>query len=320
VSAAALGCIGSITTLWQLYAFFLVFGFCYGGCGLVPISTIVARWFTVRRPQALAVASTGLSLGGIVATPVSALLVKQLGLAGAAPWLALAFFLGVVPVTAFIVRARPQAIGLEPDGARRTSVGAPAGLPGTSFAAAWRTRYFVAVTGAYMFVLGSQVGGIAHIFRLANLRVDTHVAAVALALFAAASLGGRLVSGWLLGRVPLRAFALALMASQSVALAFLAFATTKIAVLAGTALFGLTAGTILMMQQLLIADAFGARDYGRIYSVSSLLTVLGVASGPSLVGLVSETAGGYVASYAAIALASLAGLIVMTLAGPPRRA
>jgi MFS family permease len=319
VSALALGCVGLLHEAWHLYAFYLVFGFAFGGCGLVPISTIVARWFNVRRPQALALASTGLSLGGVVLTPLSALAIKQLGLSGAAPWLGLAFFLGVVPATALVVRARPQAMGLEPDGVERRSDGAPIALPGVPFARAWRSHYYAALTGAYVFVMGAQVGGIAHIYRLANTRADEHVAAIAVAVFAAVSLAGRLASGWLLMRVSLRRFSLALMTSQAVALAVLAHAASGAGILAGTALFGLTAGTLLMMQQLLLADAFGTREYGRIYSVSMLLTVAGVAGGPTLVGLISETTGGYTLAFLAIAAASLLGCAIMAFAGPPRR-
>jgi MFS family permease len=318
ISALALGSIGLLREPWQLYAFYLLFGFAFGGCGLVPISTIVARWFNVRRPQALAIASTGLSLGGVVLTPLSALAIKQLGLSGAAPWLGLTFFLGVVPATALIVRARPQAMGLEPDGAARRSDGKPTVLPGIAFGEAWRTRYYAAVTGAYLFALGAQVGGIAHIYRLANTRADEHVGAVAVALFAAVSLAGRLASGWLLMKVALRVFSLALMASQAIALALLAYAASGLAILAATALFGLTSGTILMMQQLLLADAFGTREYGRIYSVSMLLTVIGVAAGPALVGLISEAAG-YTSAFLTIAGASLIGCAIMALGGAPRR-
>ncbi len=62
VSAIALGSLSLLQRPWQLYAFHLVYGFCYGFCGLVPATTIVARWFEARRALALSIASTGLSL------------------------------------------------------------------------------------------------------------------------------------------------------------------------------------------------------------------------------------------------------------------
>src|ERR1700719_3961776 len=72
ITALALASVGFLRTPTQLIAFYIVLGFCYGGCGLVTASTIVARWFDAKRPQALSVANTGLSLGGILITPFAA--------------------------------------------------------------------------------------------------------------------------------------------------------------------------------------------------------------------------------------------------------
>jgi predicted MFS family arabinose efflux permease len=175
------------------------------------------------------------------------------------------------------------------------------------------------VTTAYVFSLGAQVGAIAHIFRLVVTRADAQLAAIAVALLAGTSLVGRLIAGQLLTKIPARAFTIALMANQAGALAFLAFAETKAALLAGVALFGFTIGTILMMHQLLIAEAFGSREYGRIYSVSQLVTVIGVAAGPALIGFIFVASSGYEWPYLATAVSTLFGATILTLAGPARR-
>jgi MFS family permease len=320
VTALALASVGFLRTPTQLIAFYVVLGFCYGGCGLVTASTIVARWFDAKRPQALSVANTGLSLGGILITPFVAYFIKAHGLAAAGPWLGAIFFLGVVPVTILFVRASPHDMGLHPDGAEAMP-GVAGGTPlsGISFSKAWKSRFFAAVTIAYVFSLGAQVGAIAHIFRLVVTRADAELAALAVALLAGTSLVGRLIAGQLLTRIPARAFTIALMANQSMALAFLAFAETKMALLAGVALFGVTVGTILMMHQLLIAEAFGSREYGRIYSVSQLVTVIGVAAGPALIGFIFVASGGYEWPYLATAASTLLGATILTLAGPARR-
>src|SRR2546423_655617 len=155
VSAVALGMLGLLERAWQLYAFHVVFGFCYGFCGLVPATTIVARWFEARRALALSIASTGLSLGGVLMTPLSAFLIQRWGIAGAAPWMGLAFFLGVVPVTAAVVRSSPQEMGLVPDGAKFAERGSSPALPrSVAYLQARRSRFFLAVTVAYLFGLG----------------------------------------------------------------------------------------------------------------------------------------------------------------------
>jgi hypothetical protein len=102
--------------------------------------------------------------------PVVALAVTQYGLDGAAPWMALALVLGVVPVTLLVLRPSPQAMGLAPDGVSRAEAAAAPPQPSTSFRDTLRSGYFYAVSAAYLFLLGSQVAGIAHLYRLAATR------------------------------------------------------------------------------------------------------------------------------------------------------
>src|SRR5207249_1723859 len=84
-------------------------------------------------------------------------------IAGAAPWLGALFFLGVVPVTAWIVRSSPQEMGLVPDGSERAARGAQAfPLRNVSYAQARRSRFFIGLTATYLFGLGAQVGAITH--------------------------------------------------------------------------------------------------------------------------------------------------------------
>ena len=66
-------------------------------------------------------------------------------------------------------------------------------------------------------------------------------------------------------------------------------------------LFGVTMGNSLMMHPLLLAERFGTRDYGRIYSTSQLVTVMGVAGCPPLIGLLYEASGGYALPFLAVA-------------------
>lgn len=320
-AALALLTIGLLAQPWQLYAFYAVFGFAYGGCGLVPTTTLVARWFERRRALALSVASTGLSLGGVFLTPVSALLVQKLGLGGAAPWIALALFLGTVPATYLIVRASPREAGLLPDGdVHDARAGAPPAPHHVPLAEVWRSRFFIAVAATFLFALGAQVGGIAHLYRLANVRVGVETAAIAVAMLAIASLVGRLVVGWFLLRIGSRTMTFLVVGSQTAALVLLAFAEGADFILVAVALFGLNAGSMLMMQPLLLAEAFGVRDYGRIYSASALVGVVGYAVGPSLAGLLYEASGGYLVPYLALAAGSLLGMAAFAFSGPARRA
>jgi MFS family permease len=314
LGAICLYSVGYLRETWQLFAFHIGLGFAYGGCGLVPLTTLVARWFNVRRALALSIASTGLSLGGIFIAPFVALSIERAGLSGTGPWMAVVFFLGIVPVTFFVVRGSPAALGLEPDGGAKAANGEPASnMPSASYAEARRTGFFYAVSIAYLFLLGAQVGAIAHLYRLANVRNGTETAALSLAFLASASITGRLTGGWLLLKVPVRAFALALMVIQGVSLFLMAYAESRVAILASVVLFGVTIGNSLMMHPLLLADKFGTLEYGRIYSMSQFVAMAGVAGGPAAVGVLYEQSGGYAVPFVALAAATLIGFVVLQL-------
>jgi MFS family permease len=106
---------------------------------------------------------------------------------------------------------------------------------------------------------------------------------------------------------------------QAIGLALLAVAEDRAQILAGTVLFGITMGNSLMMHPLLLAERFGTRDYGRIYSTSQLITVMGVAGCPALMGLLFEASAGYTVPFLAVAGLTLVGLAVLGLFGATRR-
>lgn len=314
VGSVCLFSVGYLRETWQLFAFHIVFGFAYGGTGLVPLTTLVTRWFSAKRSLALSIASTGLSLGGIFIAPFVALSIERGGLSATGPWMAAVFFLGIVPITLFVLRSSPSSMGLEPDGGATSADGSALPLaPSVSYADAKVSKFFIAVSVAYLFLLGAQVAAIAHLYRLANVRNGAETAALALAFLASASIFGRLNGGWIVLRMNVRTFALQLMAVQTVALLALAFVHQRYAILSAVVLFGVTIGNSLMMHPLLLAEKYGTKEYGRIYSMSQFITMVGVAGGPLLIGLFYDLSGGYEIPFVAASCATMVGFVILLL-------
>lgn len=310
---------GWVNELWQLYLFYVLFGVGYAACALLPCTTLVARWFEKKRSVALSVASTGLSLGGILLTPISAELIERLGLGGAAPWLGAGLFFGIAPVAVLLFRPSPASMGLAADG-DDVPDGSPGSEPsanGVPYHVAVRSRFFVLATVTFMTSMMAQVGSIAHQFSLVAGRADDRdLAALAVSVMAGFSIAGRLAGGWVLPHISSRLFMGGLLIVQAIALSLYAVAATPTTLLMVAALFGVTVGNLLMMQPLLVAEAFGTMAYARIYSTSQLFTTFGVASGPAAYGLIYEAAGGYAGSYLYGAAASIIGLMAILAAGP----
>ena len=337
ISAGALSALSYVTTVPQLYAVYCIFGVGFSASSLIPATTIVARWFKRRRAMALSIASTGLSLGGVILTPLCVLLVEKLSFQTAAPIMGLIYLVGVIPVSWIWLRPSPESMGLRIDGDVVDDAVDEEGVPasdaanqdeprlsssapiedGLSFREARATRFFWGVAPAYVFLLMAQVGGIAHQYGLARETLSESQTALAVAILPVMSIIGRLLGGWIVGKVAIKQFALFIMGLQILALVILASGTGVWGLCIGLALFGCTVGNILMLQPLLIAEAFGLREYARIFSVANLMSSWGTAAGPAVMGYVfalnnEQYQGAYLFAAAAAAL----GLILFASGGP----
>ena len=321
-AGTALALAGHIHALWQLYAFYVFFGIGNAAVAVIPGTTIVARWFNRQRSRAIAYASTGLSLGGIIFTPISVTLIQKLGLEHATYWLALMLIVGTVPISWIFLRPSPASMGLAPDGDEpvRDATGRIAPPDGVSFSDAVRSRFFILLTTSYVFAMMAQVGSLAHQFRLVATRTgDSHIAALAVSVMAAASITGRLVGGWALYRVSSKRYLQGVFVLQATAFTLFAFAQGTAALLIVSVMFGATVGNLQMMQPLITAEAFGLKAYARILSLSQMIVTCANAAGPALIGFLYEHAGGYETAYLVIAGSSVIGISALTLAGPVRQ-
>ena len=316
IGGGALAVLGRVEERWQLYLVYAVFALGFAGAGLIPVTTVVTRWYHVRRSVALSVASTGLSAGGIVLTPLAKWLIDARGLASATPILGAVWLVGILPFALWLVRPDPAPLGWLPDGGR-TSADVVAPKPtGMVFTDAVRTRFFIGATIAYALVLGAQVGGIQQLVKLVEDRTDAATAALATTALAATSVAARLAGGRFVSRVPIIGFTATLAAVQAVSLVFIAFASETVSIFASIILFGATVGNLLMLQPLIIAERFGVLDYARIFSRNQFLSMVGTAGGPLLLGWLYDNAGGYETSYMVAAACSATGALVLASGGP----
>jgi MFS family permease len=316
LGAVALALLGRVDSRWQLYVVYAVLAAGFAAAGLVPATTVVTRWYHRRRSVALSIASTGLSVGGIVITPVAKWLIDREGLETATPILGAVWVVGVVPLALWLVRPDPKLLGWAPDGDR---VGDPALVPaasGVRFGDAVRSRFYLGITVGYVLVLGAQVGAIQQLVKLVEDRTDADTAALATIALAGMSVVARLAGGRLVTRIPMAGFAAMVGLTQGVAIVGIGLADHTWTLFVAIVLFGATIGNALMLQPLLIAERFGVVDYPRIFSRSQFFTMFGVAGGPLLLGWLHDQSGSYRASYLVAGVCSVAGAAVLVWGGP----
>lgn len=319
VAGGSLALIGQVTSQWQLYVTYAFFAIGYGLCGLVPTTTVVTRWFHAKRSVALSVASTGLSVGGIVITPFAKRLIDNDGLAASTPWLGLLLVAGTVPVSLWLIRPDPASAGFAPDGARLEQGARTAAPDGDPAQVAFATRFYRAVTIGYVLALGTQVGGIQQLVKLVEDRTDERTAQFSITTLAATSVVARLVGGRLVAIVPMMRFTVFLAGLQAVALIGVGLSTSTLLIFGSIVLFGMTIGNLLMMQPLLMAERFGVLDYPTIFGRSQAVGIIGVAGGPLLIGWLFDVFGSYRVPYTVAALLCFAGMLILSTAGPAER-
>jgi MFS family permease len=317
IGAVALVLLGQVEEVWQVYAVYALLSLGHTLSGLVPATTVVTRWFHVRRSVALSVASTGLSVGGVLFTPWAKWLLDRDGLAAATPWLALAWVLGIAPLTLAFFRSDPAALGWQPDG---VPIGQPtSAVVSVPYREAVRSRFFVAVTVAFALVLAAQVGGIQQLVKLVEERIDASTATLATSLLAGASIVARLIGGRAAAKVSMVRLAVGFAATQGLALLLIATFDRRVALLASIVLFGVTVGNLLMLHPLLVGHQFGPAEYARIFSRSQLVAFVGTAVGPLLLGALHDVTGGYLVAYLVAGCLSLAGAAVLGRAARDER-
>lgn len=305
----SLAAIAYVSNAWQLFLCYTVFGFGFCAGGLLPATTLVTRWFETKRAVALSVTTTGLSVGGVLITPMSALFIKQHGIEFSVGIFALIYFLGTVPICWWLLKNDPKDVGLTIDGHVLDETQDNL-IHGETLKQAMAERYFWGLSLAYVFLMLAQVGGIAHHYGIVGSHLSAEEAALALGVIPVASIIGRLLGGYLLEFINSKMFSIFMMLLQSVSLATLALSTTVPLFIFSLALFGITIGNLLMLQPLLIAETFGRREYSRIYSYSNFMSTMGVAAGPLLMGVIYQQMESYQSAYLVASLSGLFGLLI----------
>lgn len=305
--------LGFVTERWQLFVVYALYALGWSAAGLGPVTTVVTRWFHVRRASALAIASTGLSMGGIAVTPIVKWLIDEFGIRGGSPWLALIWLIGVVPITVLFIRPHPHPYGWLPDG-ERVEGDSPPEVPGQDLASAVRSRFFLAISIAYIFAFGAQVGAVQQLVKLLEERSGPRIATFGTIVLSTTSILGRFVGGRVIPRMPMVRFTIGLAVAQGVSLAALALMEGAVAMLVIVGVFGATIGNTLMMQSLLVADRFGVREFPRISARLGLIAYTGTAAGPLLLGWLYDAAGGYRASYLAAGVCSAVAAVIFLVA------
>jgi MFS family permease len=282
--------------LWHFYALYAVAALVGIGTTPVTYARVVANWFNRNRGLALGLASTGVGLGALIAPSFAQFLIDVSGWRRAYLGLAGACLVIAVPVVGLFFVKSPEEVGLFPDGANAPTMPASnsTSVTGMGVLDAFRTRTFWQLCGVFFCVAACVNGGIAHLVPLLTDRgLSGRSAALAASLFGAASIGGRVVNGYLVDRIFAPFVSGAFFAGAAAGVAILWGGVTGSVALLAPILLGLAIGAESDVMPFLVSRYFGMRSMAQVFGCVFGSYTLGTATGRYLFAAGFDATGSY---------------------------
>jgi len=286
---------------WQLFAVYLLMSTSLASRSTTTIGGTLLPCFDQRRGRALALALMGSSVGGMVLVPLLLYLTTRSGFRTATVVAAPLLWGSLLPLVAFVIKRKPQDLGLLPDGMSAAEAGAgPVDVPGVreaghqwSSVGALRSMSFWTIALPFHLGFIAQGGFLVHQLTFLQPSLGQTQAAFAVSATSAAALAGRLVLGFLSDYVDRRLLAVGCVTMQGLALALMAALPLPGALLLGSVTFGLGQGMLITLPPLLVQEEFGTASFGTVFAMVNGAMQVGVGVGPSIVGVLRDQGGGY---------------------------
>ena len=312
----------------SLAAFFLVYVLAItlgNSLGMsTPITTAVANWFNRKRGLAFGIMWSGVGLGGFL-VPALGWTIDRFGWRDAAMFVGIGLIVVGVPIAA-VMRHRPEQYGYLPDG-RAPDDDEATGRPSQpdlsqDFTAreALRTSSFwflaLSITARSLVSGGVGLHMVPYFIGLGASPVNAAVLAGSVGVMSIPGRFGLSTMGDFVERRYLMAASLAVM---TIAIVFMARATSIGGAIPSLIVFAAAQGGISVIPQSLIAEYFGRRSYATIQGFRSSIQMAGIIVGPIISGYVFDTTGSYRIAFLGFAAAAVVSMVLVLFAKPPKR-
>jgi len=294
VMASGFIAMGGISQVWHVYACFALMGLGWSCLSTTAITSALAPWFDRHQGRAVSTAMLGASIGGMVGVPVLLILIGWLGFSSAMLVVALTVLATVWPISMFILRRRPQDLGLLPDGLAATDAKPSTPARTWTRSAALSTTMLRTVTLAFGLALMVQIGFLTHQVSLLLPAIGASATALCVTFAAVLAFFGRILLARFSDQLDVRLIACGVLLNAAISLGVGAlFHDYTWALIIAVLGFGLSAGNITTLPPLIVRREFGAASFGIIFGIAAMLMQLMSSLGPAFFGVLYDLSGGY---------------------------
>ena len=317
---------------WHLY---LTLGLLVAGgsvaIGYTGHALFLPNWFTRRRGMAMGVAFAGVGVGSIVLFPWLGAMIARVGWRAACWTLVVILAVTLIPLNLIFQRARPEDLGLHPDGDARPAARDAGGHEANVVDRAWAStdwtlaramhtaRFWWMSLGFFCALFAWYAVQVHQTKYLLEIGFPAPLAAQALGLVGLMGVVGQIALGHLSDRVG-REWVWTL-ASLGFALCYallivMAHHPTLWLLYLMVVSQGMLGYGLASVYGAIPAELFQGRHYGAIFGVVGITSGLGTGLGPWVAGAVHDRTGSYTAAFAIAIGVSLLSIVAMWLAAP----
>jgi len=306
-----------VNSLWQLYFFLgVVTGIGQSGA-IIPLVSTVARWFVKKRGTMTGIVLSGFSIGTMIIPPLTGRIIAAYDWRIAYIAVGLTVLVFVI-VAAQFLRRDPSKKGLSPYGANGiVKETMDLQTQGFSLKQAIHTKQLWLVCVMYFLNLFTQIGILVHIvIHISGLGFSSLAATSTMAVIGGAGFAGSILIGNIADRIgnkrsliitfiSMSIVVFGLMAAREIWIIYLLIAVWSFVITGQTVLYSPT-----------IAELFGLRAHGAVFSVVALIGTFGGAAGPVVLGHIFDVTSSYQLAFLLCALVSITGFILALLMRP----
>ncbi len=303
-----------------IYISHILLGISLGFVGVLVNTVLVSNWFRRRRGIALGIVLTGTSIGGVLIPLVATPLILNFGWRTAMLAVSLIVWLILLPAVIFLVKNRPSELNVGTDGdimTDETDAQRQASLTGLTFREAVKTsRFWIFSLCAALIFYPIFVTSQQFILYLQTDKIGltAQQAGYAQAALFTTSIGGKFLFGFLSDKFsPTRVILICCTTMFAATLVLLSLS-------AGNAFlflipFGLGYGGTFVLLQLLTAQYFGLKEFGKILGAITVVETIGGAAGTVITSRIADASGGDYsrAFFGVIITTGLALLLIVVL-------
>ena len=327
--------VSQVNSLWVFYLFFFVGrAMSQSIMGDSLSSAIVSKWFIRKRGRAVAIASMGTAVGGLILALLVQTIITQYGWRWG--WITLGVLAwGLLVLPAFLILKRtPEDMGLSPDGDPNPPIDpdaennpeSPLRADSETQEYSW-TRSEAVKTRVYWLLVGILALGTLNAtsvtFHLVPYFTDSGisepVAVTALGTYAVMAAVSLPLWGILSERIGVRYAILIAVALTFTAVALLFYADTNSIAYISAFIIGTGQGGFHLTLNLIWASYFGRRHLGAIMGLALFFQMVGNSMGPITAALIFDNTGSYFAAFTMVLVLQGLMFAMLLIARPPTR-